>query len=114
MKIVTVTEFGFGIIIGVSFDMTANTAILFRFKRGPNTPVTALLEVTATLGTVDIDTTVGEMLANEWATYTFVDGDIPECSDGEWQVQLVYQATGVQLLSTIGEFTVDDEFIASP
>lgn len=104
MRTITVTEYGIDLIMGVSFDMSGNTDLDFRFKKPDDT----LLDVTAVLGTSPIVTTAGTFAANEWAQYTFLSGDIGADDDGEWKVQLQYTDTSAFLLSSIANFDVTD------
>lgn len=102
MRTIIITEYGIRLIMGVSFDISNNTLLEFRFKK----PDESLFDVTATLGTIEITTTAGVFSPNTWAEYTFVQGDIDQ--DGEWRAQLRYTDITSFLLSSLGNFTVTD------
>ncbi len=107
-RTVTETEFGLTFVAGMSFDMSANTSLTFKFKRPDDT----VLTVAGVLGTVENITSAGTFAADEWASYTFTSGDIPLDSAGTWTVQLTYvDAVPKNLLSTIAQMTVDGNII---
>lgn len=104
MRTIAATEYGIKIIIGTSFDMSANTLLGLRFEKPDGTT----LDVTPTLGTIEVTTTAGTFAANTWAEYTFVTGNIGADDDGTWKAQLQYTDATSYLLASIAQFTVTD------
>jgi len=98
-----VDEFGINFVMGVSFDMSSNTSLEFKFLKPDQE--TYLTKV-GVLGATELVTSVGTFAANTWAYYTFVDGDLDQ--DGTWKAELKYNdADPTQLYSTIAEFEVN-------
>lgn len=96
-----VGEYGVVLQFGVSFSLINETSLMFLFER----PDTTTFTRAATLGNVPVSTTFGTFAANQYATYTFVNGDINQT--GAWSVRLIYQDnTPAQLISTPGTFVV--------
>lgn len=95
-----VGEYGMDFIIGVSFDMSGNTSLQMTFLK----PDKTTLQVAATLGTIQITTSEGIFEANEWAFYTFVDGDLDQVGN---------EAKGNPWTSVLDYFTATEKFTSS-
>ena len=111
-----VDEFGIRLVLGVSFDMSANTDLEFTFIK-PD--CTTTLIVPGVLGTTVINTDQGTFAANEWAYYSFVTGDLDQPSDtvNKWRVELRYQGPNgpdpvAQLYSVPVAFDVSQRLLA--
>jgi hypothetical protein len=93
--------YGIDFVMGSSFDMSGNTSLLITFLK----PDKTTLAVAATLGTVQKTTSEGIFAANEWAFYTFVNGDIDQV--GDWAAVLDYFVAPTEAIpSTTANFTV--------
>lgn len=74
--------------INVKFDMSTNTSIDFVYTK----PISGdLLSVAGTLGTTAETIDGVSVLANFWAYYDFVPGDLDEA--GNWDLQITYNNT---------------------
>ena len=113
-------EFGVRFVLGVSFDMSANTSLEFHFIK-PDC-ITELF-VVGELGTSEITTDAGIFAENEWAYYDFVDGDLDQASDDAnlWRADLKYLGpnssvspviASAQLFSEPVAFEVDNALVA--
>lgn len=90
-------EYGILFEFGTGFNMASQTSLSLAFTRPDNTTLT----VTASLGTID----AAPFLANQYAKYTFLNGDINQ--SGTYSVRCIYNdAAPSHLISDIGTFVV--------
>ena len=97
-------EYGVACVFYTAYDMSTFTTLQIQFTK----PVSGdILLVDATCPNVDVDTALGTFLANEYAQYFFVDGDLDEL--GTWYARVIYTKTGspdLKLISNSSSFTV--------
>lgn len=98
-----VGTYGVQFIFGVGFNMSAYTGLEMTFTKPDDTTLVVTNPAVA-LGLIDVETDVGNFLANEYVTYTFTVGQLSLA--GSWHVRLKYTAANVQLFSKLGRFTV--------
>ncbi len=93
-------EFGVRFVLGVSFDMSGNTALEFHFIK-PD--CVSELFVVGVLGTTELVTDAGTFAANTWAYYDFIDGDLDQFSSGAnlWRADLKYLGPNSSVTPTI-------------
>ena len=95
-------EYGIACVFNTSFNLSAFTVLQIQFTK----PDASLLTVSATAPNVNITTALGTFLANQYAQYTFQNGDLNET--GVWQARVLYtDATPMHLISNISTFTVN-------
>lgn len=97
-----VGEYGVVFAFDASFDMSAKTSLSLALTKPDGTVLTK----TPTLGTIPLVTTLGTFAANEYVTYTFINGDVNQA--GIWCAQLTYNDASQHLISDFGHFTVDE------
>ena len=97
-----VNEYGVQLAFNSSFDMSAETSLSLALTKPDGTVLTK----TPTLGVVPLVTTEGTFAANEYVTYTFINGDVDQA--GIWCAQLTYNDATQHLISDIGHFTVEE------
>ncbi len=97
-------EYGVACVFNTAYDMSTFTTLQIQFTK----PVSGdILLATATCPAVNAVTALGTFLANQYAQYFFVDGDLNEL--GVWYARVIYTKTGspnVQLISNISSFEV--------
>ncbi len=104
--VITVNEGEYGVasVFYTAYDMSAFTTLQIQYTK----PVSGdILLVSATCPNVDVVTALGTFLANEYAQYFFVDGDLDEV--GVWYARVIYTKTGspnVKLISNSSSFEV--------
>ncbi len=87
--------------MGVSFDMSAQTALEFTFTKPDGTTLVVA-------GVLDVNPFVDQgfsFAANESAFYIWLVGDLDQ--DGDWTARLQYTDVSLVLISTISTFEVD-------
>lgn len=100
-----VNEYGVQFVLGVSFDMSANTGLSLIFTK-PSGDVLTVTNPAVTIAASPVTTTAGVFAANTYFLYTFVSGDVDEA--GSWTVRGTYDASGpVHLISDAATFTID-------
>ncbi len=96
-------EYGVACVFSTAYDMSTNTALQIQFTKPDGT----ILLATATCPNVDVVTALGTFLANMYAQYYFVSGDLDQT--GVWYARVIYTKTGspnVKLISNISSFEV--------
>jgi hypothetical protein len=94
-------EYGLACVFNTSFNLSAFTVLQIQFTKPDGTVLTK----SATAPNVNISTALGTFLANQYAQYTFQNGDIN--ITGVWQARVLYtDATPMHLISNISTFTV--------
>ncbi len=98
-------EFGVACVFYTAYDMSGYTDLQIQFTK----PVSGdLLTVDATCPNVDVVTALGTFLANEYAQYFFVDGDLDEV--GVWYARVIYDkedaSPALRLISNSSSFEV--------
>ncbi len=97
-------EYGVACVFYTAYDMSTFTTLQIQFTK----PVSGdILLATATCPNVDVVTALGTFLANEYAQYFFVDGDLDEL--GVWYARVIYTKTGspnLKLISNSSSFEV--------
>lgn len=88
----------------VGFDISANTSLSITFTKPDGS--TLVVTTGVSFGAVDVQTEYGTFTAHQYATYTFVSGDVDQV--GDWSGRVTYNNTGLgqHLISTPGPFTV--------
>lgn len=100
-----VNEYGVVFRIGVGFDIHAFSTLSITFTRPDGTTLT-VSNPNVTVGGFDVLTTLGTFSANQYALYTFQNGDVTK--PGLWTARLTYQdTTPRQLISSPGTFTIN-------
>lgn len=101
-----VGEFGIVFRFGVGFNIASQTSLRIDFTK-PDDTILTVNDPQVTVGTSDVETSLGTFKANEYAEYTFVDGDVDLA--GDWSARLTYQdATPQKLISDVGTFEIFD------
>lgn len=104
-------EVGVVLAFSTAFDMSAFISLQMKLWK-PSNPwsedanSTPSLTVTATLGTIDLDTTDGTFLANKYVTYAFTNGQLDEA--GTWSARVVYTDIVQRLVSDLANFPVGE------
>lgn len=99
-----VNDYGVGFLFGTGFNMSADINLKLAFTK-PSTATLIVQSPAVALGIVDVQTPLGIFLANQYAIYTFAEGDVDEA--GSWTVRLTYNdGTPRQLISNIAQFVV--------
>lgn len=93
-------EYGVVFRLGVSFDLSGNTALSLTFTK----PSGATLTVSNPSVTAPASAG-GSFNANEYFSYTFADGDVDE--SGTWSVRGTYTDALKQLISDPATFTIN-------
>lgn len=96
-------EFGVACVFNTAYDMSTNTTLQIKFTKPDGT----ILLATATCPAVNVVTALGTFLANMYAQYYFVSGDLDQT--GVWFARVIYTKTGspnVKLISNISSFEV--------
>lgn len=100
-----VGEFGVVFRMSVGFDIHAFSNLSITFTKPDKTTLT-VGSPNVSVGGSDVATTLGTFLANQYALYTFQNGDVTQA--GSWTARLTYQdTTPRQLISTPGTFTIN-------
>lgn len=97
-------EYGVACVFSTAYDMSAFTTLEIQFTKPNGTILTA----TATCPNVDVVTALGTFLANEYAQYFFVAGDLDQI--GTWYARVLYTKSNASpplyLISNISSFAV--------
>ena len=95
-----VNEYGVVFRLGVSFDMSSNTALGLTFTKPSGATLTVSNPNVTAPGSVG-----SGFSANEYFQYTFAQGDVDEA--GSWSVRGTYTDGSKQLISDAATFTVN-------
>jgi hypothetical protein len=97
-------DYGVLFVYGVGENLSAYSGLTLEFDRPDGTTLTVTSPLVTT-STNPIVTSVGTLLAEEYAQYTFRPGDVTVA--GVWSVRLTYDAPGpIHLTSNATTFTV--------
>src|SRR6516225_1995304 len=94
--VITVNENEYGIpcVFNVSFNLSAFTVLQIQFTK----PDKSVMTVSATAPNVNLTTALGTFLAQQYAQYTFQNGDLNQT--GTWSARVIYtDATPMHLIS---------------
>lgn len=99
-----VGEFGVVFRMGVSFDISGEDSLSLTFTKPDGT--TLVVSSGVGVGATTVVTPAGTMLAHQYATYTFLPGDVDQ--SGSWSSRLTYidDIGARKLISLPGTFTV--------
>lgn len=98
-----VNDYGVLFVFGVGENLSAFSGLTLEFTR-PDGSVLNVVSPAVSTAATPITTPAGVFLAEEYAQYTFIPGDVSVA--GVWSVRLVYDAPGVHLTSNATTFTV--------
>ncbi len=96
-------EYGVACVFSTAYDMSTFTTLQIQFTKPDGT----ILLATATCPNTNVVTALGTFLANQYAQYFFVAGDLNVL--GVWSARVIYTKTGspnLKLISNISTFTV--------
>lgn len=97
-------EYGVACVFNTSYDMSTFTTLQIQFTKPDGT----LLTATATCPNVNVSTSLGTFLANQYAQYFFQAGDLDQT--GTWSARVLYTKStaspALHLISNISTFTV--------
>jgi hypothetical protein len=100
-----VNEYGVQFLFSTGFDMSGYSALALHFVK-PDLSTLVVTNPAVTVGSGNVSTTAGLFLANQYAQYTFVNGDVDQV--GEWSVRLVYDDSAPRhLISDIATFEIN-------
>ena len=100
-----VNDFGTTFRFDANFDMSGFTGLTLTFTKPDETQLVRDETQGVALGLIDVSTNLGEFLANQYVTYTFLSGEVNVA--GEWVVYLTYKrAPDVELTSDPFTFVV--------
>lgn len=95
-------EYGIAFNLNVNFNLSAAISLSMEIIRPDNTIITGV----PTVGAAPLVTEFGTFLAQQYATYVFVSGDINQ--SGTYSARLTYNASGpTRLISDVVTFTVN-------
>lgn len=98
-------EYGVQIVLGTGFTMTGSTSLQLVFTAPDGTTFTRTNPAVAIVNAPYGQPAPFNFLANQYLTYTTVLGDVTQA--GLWTVRGHYLASGVLLISTPANFTVN-------
>lgn len=98
-----VGEYGVLFEINVNFDIGAATSLTLNFTKPDNTTL-SVSTPNVTPGATTISTPFGQFLANQYAVYRFVQGNVDQA--GVWKVRLVYNDATQHLISDVATFSI--------
>ena len=99
-----VGEYGIPFRLGVNYDLSAATSLTLVFTK-PDRSTLSVTNPDVSVGSLPINTNVGNFAANTYVTYTFQSGDVDQ--HGQWSVRLTYEdASPKRLYSKISHFTI--------
>lgn len=104
MTTITVNEGTYGVacVFNTAFNLSSFTVLQIEFIKPDGTIVTK----TATAPNTNLVTALGTFLANQYAQYVFLNGDLNQT--GVWQARVLYtDATPQHLISNLSTFTVN-------
>ncbi len=81
-------EFGVACVFYTAYDMSGYTEISIQFTKPDGTILAPVSADGVTVPNVDVVTALGTFLANEYAQYFFVDGDLDQT--GVWYARVIY------------------------
>ncbi len=97
-------EYGVACVFNTAYDMSAFTTLKIQFTKPDGT----ILLATATCPAVNVNTALGTFLANQYAQYYFVDGDLDQT--GVWFARVIFTNTNatpdLHLISNSSSFEV--------
>jgi hypothetical protein len=100
-----VNEWGVAFVFSTGFDMSSFTSISITFTK-PDATTLVVTNPAVTVPNFDLVTTEGTFLANKYAKYIFVSGDVNQA--GDWSAIVTYDdATPQHLISDRGTFTIE-------
>jgi len=108
--VITVNENTYGVpaVFNTSFDLSAFTTLSIVFTRPDGTILTKTSAAGVTAPNVNVATALGTFLANQYAQYYFVAGDLNQL--GTWYAYVIYDNSGASpsqhILSNQSSFTV--------
>lgn len=99
-----VNEYGFPLVFSTGYDMSAETSISIAFTKPDGTALT-VSNPSVTVPVIDLETTDGLFLANQYVSYTFASGDVDQV--GIWSARVIYNdAAPRHLISDVATFEV--------
>lgn len=99
-----VSEFGLVLNVMVSYDISGFTNLGMDFTR-PDGSTFSVVKPAVSVGTVALPTTTGSFAANQYATYTFADGNLNQA--GVYTVRVNCSNAAQRLVSDPVTFTVN-------
>lgn len=99
-----VNDYGVGFLFSTGFNMSPEIDLSITFTKPSGASLT-VSSPAVSLGAVDVQTSLGTFLANQYGIYIFAIGDVDEA--GSWTARLTYNDNSPKrLISNIAQFVV--------